>query len=103
MIPDKFESVVRGLRATSRTCTGSSASYLNVRDILKYERLVVMKSSIEVIEKIWALPADKREPSVWAQARQSRPCAGTGGQAVADHPLGGRDSSSADHREEHRS
>jgi len=30
-----------------------------------------VKSSIELIEKIWALPADQREPSVWSQARQA--------------------------------
>ena len=70
VIPDKFESVVRGT-GNLENVHWVLASYLNVRDILKYERLVVMKPSIEVIEKIWALPADKREPSVWSQARQA--------------------------------
>jgi large subunit ribosomal protein L4 len=70
VIPDKFESVVRAT-GNLENVHWVLASYLNVRDILKYERLVVMKPSIEVIEKIWALPADKREPSVWSQARQA--------------------------------
>ena len=70
VIPDKFESVVRAT-GNLENVHWVLASYLNVRDVLKYERLVVMKPSIEVIEKIWALPADKREPSVWSQARQA--------------------------------
>jgi large subunit ribosomal protein L4 len=70
VIPDKLESVVRS-SGNLENVHWVLATYLNVRDILKYERLVVMKPSIEVIEKIWALPADKREPSVWTQARQA--------------------------------
>jgi large subunit ribosomal protein L4 len=70
VIPEKFESVVRG-SGNLENVHWVLANYLNVRDILKYERLVVVKSSIELIEKIWALPADQREPSVWSQARQA--------------------------------
>lgn len=70
VIPDKIESVVRAASNLDNV-HWVLASYLNVRDVLKYERLVVMKPSIEVIEKIWALPADKREPSVWSQARRA--------------------------------
>jgi hypothetical protein len=70
VIPEKMESIVRA-SGNIDNVHWVLASYLNVRDILKYERLVVMASAIEVIEKIWALPADKREPSVWAQARQA--------------------------------
>jgi large subunit ribosomal protein L4 len=70
VIPDKLESVVRS-SGNLENVHWVLASYLNVRDILKYERLVVMKPSIDVIEKIWALPADKREPSVWTQARRA--------------------------------
>jgi large subunit ribosomal protein L4 len=45
------------------------APVLNVRDVLKYERLLVTKEALEVIEGLWALPAERREPSVWKQAR----------------------------------
>lgn len=45
------------------------ASYANVRDLLKYDRLVISADSVPVIEGILALPEDSREPSVWKQAR----------------------------------
>jgi large subunit ribosomal protein L4 len=45
------------------------ARYLNVRDILKFDRLLVTREAIPVVEGILALPADQREPSVWKQAR----------------------------------
>jgi large subunit ribosomal protein L4 len=45
------------------------ARYLNVRDVLKYDRLLVTREAIAVAEGLWALPEDKREPSVWKQAR----------------------------------
>jgi ribosomal protein L4 len=70
VIPEKLETLVRATGNLDNV-HWVLASYLNVRDILKYERLVVMKPSIEVIEKIWALPPDKREPSVWSQARRA--------------------------------
>lgn len=47
------------------------AAYLNVRDILKYERLVVSQEALSVIEGLWALPADRREPSSWKLARMA--------------------------------
>ncbi len=70
VIPEKLESVVRS-SSNLENVHWLIANYVNVRDILKYDRLVVMSSSIEVIEKIWALPADRREPSVWLQARRA--------------------------------
>jgi large subunit ribosomal protein L4 len=45
------------------------ARYLNVRDVLKFDRLLVTREAIPVIEGLWALPEEKREPSVWKQAR----------------------------------
>ena len=45
------------------------ARYLNVRDILKFERLLVTRDAIPVVEEILALPEDRREPSVWKQER----------------------------------
>ena len=44
---------------------------MNVRDVLKYERLVVTPEALAVIEGLWALPADKRQPSVWKQERMA--------------------------------
>jgi large subunit ribosomal protein L4 len=70
VIPDKVESVVRGSNNLENV-HWVLASYLNVRDILKFERLVVMEESLDVINGIWALEDDRREPSVWAQARKA--------------------------------
>jgi large subunit ribosomal protein L4 len=47
------------------------ARYLNVRDILKFDRLLVTREAIPVVEEILALPEDRREPSVWKQARMA--------------------------------
>jgi len=44
------------------------ARYLNVRDILKFDRLLVTSEAIPVVESWLALPEDKREPSSWRQA-----------------------------------
>ncbi len=48
------------------------ARYLNVRDILKFDRMVVTREAIPVVEELLALPEDEREPSVWKQARMAR-------------------------------
>jgi len=45
------------------------AGYVNVRDVLKYERLVVTPEAIARIEALWALPEEKRTPSAFKQAR----------------------------------
>mgnify|MGYP001164677950 CR=1 FL=1 len=47
------------------------AGYANVRDLLKYDRVVIASDAVPVIEGILALPDDAREPSVWKQARQA--------------------------------
>jgi large subunit ribosomal protein L4 len=47
------------------------ASYVNVRDVLKYERLIVTPEAIAKIEELWALPEEKRTPSAFKQARQA--------------------------------
>ena len=47
------------------------ASYVNVRDVLKYDRLVITAEAMPVIEGILALPAGAREPSAWKQARRA--------------------------------
>lgn len=45
------------------------ARYLNVRDVLKFDRLLVTREAIPVVEAHLALPEDRREPSIWKQAR----------------------------------
>ena len=45
------------------------ADVVNVRDVLKYERLVVTPEAIAKIEELWALPDEKRTPSAFKQAR----------------------------------
>jgi large subunit ribosomal protein L4 len=48
------------------------ARYLNVRDILKYDRLLVTREAIPVVEQLWGLPEDHREPSSWQLERLAR-------------------------------
>lgn len=82
--------VTDGIAPTIRKSSGNlgnvwvvDARYLNVRDILKFDRLLVTREAIPVVEGILALPADRREPSVWKQARIAARAdlagAGTGG------------------------
>jgi large subunit ribosomal protein L4 len=68
VIPDKTGSVERasGNLENVRTCL---ASYVNVRDLLKYERVVITPEAIEKIETLWALPEAKRTPSAFKLAR----------------------------------
>jgi large subunit ribosomal protein L4 len=47
------------------------APILNVRDVLKYDRLIVTEEALAVIEGLWALPENKREPSQWKLERQA--------------------------------
>jgi large subunit ribosomal protein L4 len=47
------------------------ATMLSVRDLLKYERVLVTREAVEVIEGLWALTGDKREPSQWKLDRQA--------------------------------
>jgi len=68
--------VTDGMVPTIRKSSGNlenvwvvDARYLNVRDILKFDRLLVTKEAIPVVEGILALPEDRREPSVWKKER----------------------------------
>ncbi len=45
------------------------APLLNVRDVLKYDRLLVTEEALAVIEGLWALPEHKRTPSRWKMER----------------------------------
>jgi hypothetical protein len=54
---------------------------VNVRDVLKYDRLIVTEEALGVIEGLWALPEEKRTPSSWKLARQAAATAGAAGAA----------------------
>lgn len=47
------------------------AGSLNVRDVLKYDRLVVTEAAIATIEELWALDEASRQPSQWKLERQA--------------------------------
>lgn len=47
------------------------APILNVRDVLKYDRLLVTEEALAAIDTLWALPEEKRTPSRWKLARQA--------------------------------
>jgi large subunit ribosomal protein L4 len=66
--PEKSENIERATGNLQDVKT-ILASYANVRDLLKYDRLVIIADAVPVIEGILALPDDNREPSVWKQAR----------------------------------
>jgi large subunit ribosomal protein L4 len=54
------------------------ARYLNVRDILKFDRMLITREAIPIVEGLLSIPEDRREPSAWRQARM----AGRDGAAV---------------------
>ena len=81
VMPEKVEAIEKssGNLPDVRTIL---ASFLNVRDVLKYDRLLVTREAIPVIEGLWALPAERRAPSRWRRKRLRE-----AGTAVA--PAGG--------------
>lgn len=82
VMPDNVESIVRGAGNLPQTKT-IIASMLNVRDVLKFDRLIVTEDAIEVIEKLWALPEEKRQPSKWKLERQAAAGASERAEEVA--------------------
>jgi large subunit ribosomal protein L4 len=75
VVPEKSEIVDRAASNLPNVHT-ILASYVNVRDVLKYERLVVTPEAIAKIEELWALPEEKRTPSAFKQARLAAASAG---------------------------
>ncbi len=49
-----------------------TAPMLNVRDVLKYDRLVIMSEAISVVEGLWALQGRARTPGPFRLARLER-------------------------------
>jgi large subunit ribosomal protein L4 len=68
VMPEKVETIERAAGNLPNVWT-IMAQNLNVRDLLKYDRVLVTREAIDVIEGLWALPADKREPGPWKRAR----------------------------------
>jgi len=68
VVPEDAESVKRGAGNLPDVET-IHAAYLNVRDVLKYDRLIITREAIATIEELWALDPDKREPSRWKLER----------------------------------
>jgi large subunit ribosomal protein L4 len=60
------------------------AKYLNVRDILKFDRMLVLREAIPTVEGLWGLPEDRREPSSWRQERMARRAANAAVAAVRE-------------------
>jgi large subunit ribosomal protein L4 len=67
---DKVESIERGAANLDNVKT-VVATMLSVRDLLKYDRVLVTQEAVEVIENLWALKGEKREPSQWKLQRQA--------------------------------
>jgi large subunit ribosomal protein L4 len=66
---------VEAIRKSSGNLPGVwvvDARYLNVRDILKFDRMLVAREAIPAVEGLWGLPEDRREPSSWMQERMAR-------------------------------
>jgi len=70
VLPAKSETIQRGVGNLPDVWT-ILAGNLNVRDVLKYERLLVTREAIAAIEGLWALSEDRREPSRRKRARQA--------------------------------
>ncbi len=68
VLPAKSETIQRGAGNLPGVWT-ILASNANVRDVLKFERMLITREAIAIIEGLWALPADRRQPSSWKLAR----------------------------------
>jgi large subunit ribosomal protein L4 len=71
VVPERLEAIYRS-SANLQEVETIQAPVLNVRDVLKYERLLVTEESIAVIEGILALPAEQRTPGTFRRKRLAR-------------------------------
>ena len=67
VVPERVETITRAANNLPEVAT-IQAPYLNVRDVLKHDRLVVTREAIATIEDLWAVAAD-REISQFKAAR----------------------------------
>jgi len=70
VLAEKNDNIERSAGNLENTKT-IMAPVLNVRDVLKYDRLLVTEEAVALIEQLWALPEEKRTPSQWKLARQA--------------------------------
>jgi large subunit ribosomal protein L4 len=70
VLAEKSDAAERAAANLAETKT-IVAPVLNVRDVLKYERLLVSEEALAVIQDLWALPEGKREPSQWQLERKA--------------------------------
>jgi large subunit ribosomal protein L4 len=70
VLAEKSDAIERAAGNLDNTKT-IIASYLSIRDVLKYERLLVTEEALAVIADLWALPETKRTPSQWQLDRQA--------------------------------
>ncbi len=82
VVPERTEAISRSAGNLQDVET-IHAPYLNVRDVLKYDRLVVTQEAIPVIEGLWALPENQRQPSQFKLARLAAAQAANDGADVA--------------------
>lgn len=82
VLPETMDTVTRAAGNLPQTKT-IIAPMLNVRDVLKFDRLIVTEEAIEVIEKLWALPQEKRQPSSWQLERRAAAEASVSAEEVA--------------------
>jgi large subunit ribosomal protein L4 len=68
VMPAKIEVIERAAGNLPNVWTIMAAN-LNVRDLLKYDRVLLTREAIGVIEGLWALPIGRRAPSRWKLAR----------------------------------
>ncbi len=71
VLPERVENVYRSAGNLPDVLT-IQAPVVNVRDVLKYERLLVTEEAIRVIEGILALPAEQRTPGSFRRKRLAR-------------------------------
>lgn len=77
VMAEKNEVVIRAASNLDDTKT-IIVPILNVRDVLKYDRLLVTEEALSVINELWALSEDKRTPSQWSLDRQAARAAAAG-------------------------
>ncbi len=80
--PDNGAMIRRGAGNLPNVFT-IQAAYLNVRDVLKYERLVVTREALPVIEELWALTENQRQPGQFKLARLAAQAELAGGRRTA--------------------
>ena len=93
VVPERVEAVYRSANNLPDVLT-IQAPVVNVRDVLKYERLLVTEESLPVIEGFLALPAESRAPGTFRRKRLAQLVARQRGIAAL-HPADEGDAAAA--------